>query len=442
MRRWPSWMTTLFGRWAWLMLLAWGCTEGAEVLTRVRSVATHDDAGTSGRPQPSEPSQPSSVGPKPVPEPAPMPDAGVPDTLTGLKVSLVGVGEDHACALFDGHPACWGSNASGQLGLGDASDRVRPTPLNVAGGWLQIETGSQHSCGVDAEGHVYCWGANDRGQLATGDRQSRSVPTRVPLEGAAVTISTHFDHVCALLADASLWCWGQNFEGQLGQSDAFPGDQNPSGADALQPLQVTGGEWLAVATGQGHTCAIARDRSLSCWGRNSGKELGSGDEIQVRQPLRVGEDTDWARLSAGQGVSCAIKTDGTLWCWGRNIGYADDAGAPLGVDGIEIAAGPTRVGTNQGWLQVNTNAFHTCGVLGDRLWCWGRNIEGQLGLGDLDLRKLPTLVGDGYVGVATGRFLTCAWTVSGAAMCTGKNDFGELGTGDTERRSVFSAVSL
>lgn len=378
-----------------------------------------------------------------VPDAAPtsteQPELDAQPPLVDEPATDVSNGEYHACAVFTSGVACWGSNVSGQLGLGDAADRSTPTLLSNTAGWTKVHAAAQHSCALDAEGGVWCWGANDRGQLATGDRQSRTTPVRVALPLPVTVLASRFNHACAISSDASLYCWGENFEGQLGQADDFPGDQNPSGADALSPLQVPGSGWLAVDTGQGHSCAIAVDGSLWCWGRNTKSELGAGTEIQIRAPQRVDDAQDWSTLSAGQASNLALKTDGSLWGWGSNVGYDDGAGAPLGVP-LQMVTTPTRVGEQAAWLGPSVRNFHGCALRADELWCWGRGIEGQLGLGDLDRRTEPTLVGAGYALVSVGLFGTCVLTTTGVVECAGKNDVGELGTGDTERRSELTAV--
>jgi alpha-tubulin suppressor-like RCC1 family protein len=426
-------------RWSWVLwsgLVLAGCVERGEVLSRNPRATSALDAGRSS----SEPVEPFPTQPPTETMQADAsPQAGPVSELQGA--SSISVGGEHACAVFTAGVACWGSNTSGQLGLGDAFDRTAPSLIAGTEGWLWVQAAEQHSCGIDDAGAVYCWGANDRGQLATGDRQSRPEPVAMTLPARAVRLASRFNHSCALLADGALYCWGENFEGQLGQADSFPGDQNPSGADSLVPLEVVGEGWSAVDTGQGHTCAVAADSGLWCWGRNTESELGAGEAIQVREPQRVDAALDWAQVSAGQASTCAIKRDGSLWCWGENVGFLIAEGAPLGVD-AEQADAPTEVGTASTWRSISTRTFHSCGLLGSQLWCWGRNIEGQLGLGDLQLRQQPTQVGGAYVEVSAGPFVTCAVTQSGHVECTGKNDVGELGTGDALRRSTFTEIEI
>jgi alpha-tubulin suppressor-like RCC1 family protein len=366
---------------------------------------------------------------------SPAPDGGG----TAIAVSDIALGEEHGCAIATSRLYCWGNNEYGQLGLGDATLRDRPTL--VAGSWRAVAAGTRHTCALDELGRVACFGQNDRGQLGTGDREARSEPTFVELPSRATLVTTDFTHTCALLSDATLHCWGKNDEGELGQDDAYPGDQSLD-ADALSPVAVPG-SWRAVETGQGHTCAIRLEGTLFCWGRNTEHELGESDQIQVRFPIQVGTDADWLSVDAGQSHTCGLRQDFFGYCWGRNTGFETSEGAPLGIPGATEITSPTRLETTGDFTLLRTDTFHTCAVNHDaELFCWGRGVEGQLGLGDQAFHDVPTFVGSGYAAVAVGRFATCAIAEGGGLLCTGKNDQGQLGTGDTAERAVFTPIEV
>ena len=82
---------------------------------------------------------------------------------------------DHVCAVsVEGNPSCWGTDASGQLGMGftvagsagqPVSIGVATTPLTDA---VAISAGGQHSCALLIGGVVKCWGAGTDGQLGDG----------------------------------------------------------------------------------------------------------------------------------------------------------------------------------------------------------------------------------------------------------------------------------
>ena len=65
----------------------------------------------------------------------------------------------------DGSLWCWGSNASGQLGVASGTTG---TPVHVdANSWLAVSTGSQFTCGIHSDGSLWCWGDGTRGAQLT-----------------------------------------------------------------------------------------------------------------------------------------------------------------------------------------------------------------------------------------------------------------------------------
>jgi alpha-tubulin suppressor-like RCC1 family protein len=129
-----------------------------------------------------------------------------------------------------------------------------------------------------------------------------------------------------------------------------------------------------------------------------------------------------------------------VWCWGRNSAVGSQEGAPLGIPGAAQLDVPTQVGTGADWLELSTDTFHTCAVnRASELYCWGRDIEGQLGLGS-EFEPTPVLVPGSFARVSVGRFFTCAVTADGLVACAGENDQGQLGQGDRQRRAVFTSA--
>jgi len=79
------------------------------------------------------------------------------------------------------------------------------------------------------------------------------------------------------------------------------------------------------------------------------------------------------QLAAGEYHTCGIALDGSLWCWG------DNTRGQLGDGTYQFRTSPVQVGTTTNWVQVAAGAFHTCAVTASHeLWCWGANDRGQL----------------------------------------------------------------
>jgi len=176
-------------------------------------------------------------------------------------------------------------------------------------------------------------------------------------------------HTCAVKKDLSLWCWGANNNGQLGIGTV---------AASTLPQQVGDRKWRALGLGFEHSCGIQEDKSLWCWGNNSHGQVGvDNGATSVNLPLRVGDEADWESVSSEYYHNCAIKTDGSLWCWGRNIR------GQINCSGNTNIYTPVMVGDHEmHWSGIALGYDHTCGLQHDdtggsnTAWCWGRNSGG------------------------------------------------------------------
>ncbi|PYP20711.1 MAG: hypothetical protein DMD53_09885, partial [Gemmatimonadetes bacterium] len=89
------------------------------------------------------------------------------------------------------------------------------------------------------------------------------------------------------------------------------------------------------------------------------------------------------------------------------------------------------------FARVSAGGSHACGVTpGGAAYCWGANVNGQLGDGTTTDRLSPVAVAGGlsFAAVSAGDLHTCALTAGGAAYCWGYNGDGELGDGTTTNR--------
>lgn len=352
----------------------------------------------------------------------------------------------HTCAIAEGALYCWGKNDDGRLGLGDTISRQSPARVGTDVDWQAVATGSSSTLALKVNGTIWSFGGNDKGQLGLGDvLPSSTAPIQIGDHSDWTAIAIRFRHACALRQDGSLWCWGWNAEGQLGQEDSMAPSTEEHIAD---PVQVhTDRDFVAVDAGDGHTCAIATDGTLWCWGRNSDAELGqeSGNTPeQIHLPVQVGKATDWTVVRSGQATTCGVRGR-AAYCWGDSAGM-DMAGT--GIPGVTQGVKSSQMTLIGGPPVVTALSFDTFGgaVLDDSggAWLWGSNGNGQLGLGNTaDPVGVVRADESGWTQVAVGRFTTCG-VLRGRPVCTGNNDFGQLGQGqgDTSTSTTFLPVRL
>jgi alpha-tubulin suppressor-like RCC1 family protein len=84
------------------------------------------------------------------------------------------------------------------------------------------------------------------------------------------------------------------------------------------------------------------------------------------------------------------------------------------------------------FTQLSVGETHTCGVTsGGAAYCWGDNMNGQLGTNAQGDSWTPAPLAGGltFATVSAGFDHTCALTEVGAAYCWGANNVGQLGNG-------------
>jgi alpha-tubulin suppressor-like RCC1 family protein len=204
-----------------------------------------------------------------------------------VGVTQLAAGGAHTCALLsNGHVRCWGSSDKGQLGTmksGPGTKENAPVELPSLTNATQLALGGSHSCAVLADTTMACWGDNASGQLGLGPGGSsvQASPSPVATLQGVKKISLGGAFTCAVREDGSLYCWGANDHGQLGV--VTPGMQ-------VAPKQV---ETLVgvsqLACGGSHACAaIANGATVSCWGSDSDGQLGNGDSSAEDKKFPLG----------------------------------------------------------------------------------------------------------------------------------------------------------
>jgi len=325
------------------------------------------------------------------------------------------VGGTHVCRLVGAAPVCRGANDRGQRGAD-------------AAGFRALVAGVNHTCGLTDEGVAMCWGANEGGQLGDGSRTDRPAPVAVRTEVHFSSLTAGNAHTCGLAGGSVPLCWGQNVNGQLGD-----GSRN----DAVTPRVVGGGlTFRTLVAGWTHTCGLTENGNAFCWGLNGDGQLGDASRLDRLVPTRVRGTIE--TLTAGNAHTCGIS-GGQVVCWG------DNRFGQLGDGTTEGKAQPTPVaGLPSGATQAVAGAVHTCAlVAGGAAYCWGQNLQGQLGDGTTTNRSSPVAVSGGhrFRSIHAGGALTCGITTDGNELCWGFNQSGQLGDGTRQSRSTPTAIT-
>ncbi len=320
---------------------------------------------------------------------------------------------EHALAVrTDGTLWAWGRNYDGELGVMDAAVLA---PRQVGEGYADVAAGWGYSLALRNDGSLHAWGLNDCGQLGVGasiGADTRiAVPTRVA--GSYRAASAGADHALALSTDGSVVAFGCNAYGQLGN-----GSDQPSAI----PLKVVGlDKIVVVVAGRGHSLALREDGTLYAWGNGVWGELARSDIAAASTPQKV--DGGYTAIG-GRGEHVLAVQGTTLQAWGRN--HMTQAG--MDGDGATVAT-PNPI-TLSGAKVLAGGDAHSLAIDGSgKLWAWGDNRSGQLGLGLQKDATIPLLFGTDYQAIAAGYAHALGIKSDGSLWAWGGNLFGALADG-------------
>ena len=176
-------------------------------------------------------------------------------------------------------------------------------------------------------------------------------------------------------------------------------------------------------------------------------QLGVGDKESRLVPTLVRGELKGRKVlqvAAGGYRTMCVTEDGSVFAFGKN-----DNGQ-LGVGGRESKLLPTLVRgelQNEQVLRVAAGASHTMFVTADGMvFACGDNSSGQLGVCYIQRGLVPTLVtgqlqGKAAVDAAAGGDHTLCTTTDGSLFAWGSNFGGQLGLGGTENRRVPTLVT-
>jgi alpha-tubulin suppressor-like RCC1 family protein len=286
--------------------------------------------------------------------------------------------------------------------------------------FTSVTTGWRHTCGLDPRGRAWCWGDNTWGQLGSGSRTASVESRRVSGSHSFTHIEAGMLHSCALTETGAAYCWGDNGTGQLGDGTTV---------HSTAPVPVLGGHnFRKLALGYAHTCGITEQRELYCWGSDMQGQTGVSngerctaagvDALCSRLPRRVALPGVALAVATGEAHSCAADGQERVYCWGLNdwgqLGIGHFGGG---------ATAPTQVAGDVRLRDLTAWGRTTCGLdARGAAFCWGMNAGGKLGIGSLLNLDRPLAVeasGTLFVEIAIGDNHGCGRTDAGMIYCWG-----------------------
>lgn len=416
------------------------------------------------------------------------------------KAIAVKAGSSRTCVLFENFKVkCFGNNANGELGhhwreflTGNLSWGDSVFEVNDSIPFLNLPSLSKESflsSGIEGQSHLclmtrglLCFGSNQFGQLgvenlpanATQNPQMEleqfphvmiestlNASADFPLEIKKVTSGQAFN--CILFSNQRVKCFGSNFLGELGLGDKKPRGSLPQTMEqALPYLNNENLKITKITSGANHTCVVIENllaeskEEVRCFGTNRYGELGSdikgsfGDE-----PTETLENAPIVPLSqkegrivefvSGASHNCVLFENHKVQCFGKNtygqLGVGDNKDRNLKSNDPPAFL---QIPSEEKMIKIAAGGQNTCVLTQNhKMYCFGRNDSGQLGIGNLNNRgTLPSEVGefaqsvtlpssDSIEEISVGSNHICVLIEGGWVKCFGSNAYGQLGLGDT-----------
>lgn len=323
----------------------------------------------------------------------------------------------YSCALKTGGEVwCWGYFAPGAFGT-----LTSPTLL-IGSDAVQVSIGTATAgCAVMSTGQIRCWGYNDDGIVGNG--LTTGVVTTPSLVmgfmGMAVDVAVGSISACALTSTGEVYCWGSNAD--YGILRPANNNKYPTAAQVVgMPAGIVN---IETASHSNQYCVLSEasptsDREVHCWGQGYGttpvKITGfSGRVSNLDHHINSSE---WC---------VSAEDESTLYCWnsGETVAVAENFGLP-GISMVEKG------------IFINTQ----CAVSEGRVYCWGANLYGALGIGGAgaEYSSLAPQTIPGLTSVTAMAMSNEGLAVesSGALWCWGLNQSGACGTGDIKGVSL------
>eukprot|EP00831_Metopus_contortus_P065115 TRINITY_DN58219_c0_g1_i1.p1 TRINITY_DN58219_c0_g1~~TRINITY_DN58219_c0_g1_i1.p1 ORF type:complete len:435 (-),score=66.28 TRINITY_DN58219_c0_g1_i1:93-1397(-) len=297
-----------------------------------------------------------------------------------IMIKSVACGEEHTAMITrDGYVYTMGNNLFGRLGLGDKSLTHSPVPCLVESLFgeqiVQVACGVSHTLALNDKGVVFAWGLGEHGALGVGDRYTHYAPELIEkfTSSEIESISCGHRHSTFLAVDGTLFGCGACDSGQLG---------NGKKEIEFSPIQIGSiitDKITSATCGPFSTYAISSKGEAWATGGNSFGQLGVGTKKPSNIFVKIPELHNIKKITCGH-HAMALTLDGGLYVWGTGI--FGEVLIPRKFTEIKVKI-------------VDISIGGTLGIALDeqgRIWSWGSNTSGELGLGDYDPRSQPSIL--------------------------------------------------
>ena len=333
----------------------------------------------------------------------------------------------------DGTVWAWGANNIGQLGMSGSNYLTVPTQVSGLADIVAIAAGYEHVLARRSDGAVFAWGRNSDGQLGDNGLANRAAPAAVAGPGGTgqlnlvqpapvnfnqlprAGISLNLSSGVAPLTVAATTAYATDLDGTIRALNWTTSDGQQATGDVASFTFTQPGTF-------GITLLVVDDAG------GSGKSYAQ--VVVAPEPAAAVQATP--KVGMDDHSAIALSNDGRVLAWGHRwgLGFFDMSASPSEVATLPIANGISgAVDFSVAWGSRHV-LLADGSVLG-----WGGNSNGQVGVGSQDsmiyypqlLSNLPAVQA---LASAAGSTHTLVLSRDKRVFAWGYNAYGQLGVGD------------
>jgi alpha-tubulin suppressor-like RCC1 family protein len=319
---------------------------------------------------------------------------------------------------------------------------------------VTLATGDQHTLALTNAGNVFTFGSNEFGQLGQKElgnypQATRLDPVQLNEEEKVIQISTADLHTLFLTDQNRVFSFGSKYHGQLehGEFVAQP--------ELLKTVPLHPSEKIIRISAKGfHSLLLSNEGRVFSFGHGSFGQLGHGTEHSLDLPheiqgFQLSEQETVVNIFAGPTQSFALTSMGRVFCFGETVyGHTgletqDNILAPQWAPALSFEK-------NEKVIQIAVGQSHSLFLTNlGRVYALGQGDEGQIGKGEIEAVTVPTLIDslplhqdESVSQVVAGDYHSLLSTNHNRVFSFGYNDRGQLGLGHIENERTPKEILL